>query len=87
MPREITMITPEPVTLAHWQVAACAARWASQPRSLLGSELAGAFSARQERDVVLVAAAGLGTVLTAAASARAQVGDEISRLVPEAAAG
>jgi hypothetical protein len=86
MPREIVLITPAPVTRGDWaEAAAAVGRAADLSCPWLGSARGGPFVAKEEPGAVTISAPGSGTVLTAMRSARAEVTDEVARLVPEAA--
>ncbi|MDR1393284.1 MAG: hypothetical protein LBJ62_04875 [Bifidobacteriaceae bacterium] len=123
MPRDITIITPTPVTIGDWAAVADAASQVNQPDQVawvnqldqvpwvdqldqtssldqldqtasLDQASAGAepapptyfFQATPEADLVTISAPRFGVVLTAAASRRAAVMDQLIRLVPEAGA-
>jgi hypothetical protein len=85
MPRDITIITPVPLTWAHWAAAAdAAAQVSDEPASLLGVPPTDRFVTKPGLEALTISEPGLGTVLTVGASRPAQVAGEVLRLVPEA---
>ncbi|MDR2253793.1 MAG: hypothetical protein LBD97_08065 [Bifidobacteriaceae bacterium] len=81
MPRDVVIVTPQPLSAAHWRAAATAA--ARAKRDAPDEDW---FSAHADGAVTTISSPALGAVLTAAPSRRVRVAHDLIRLVPEARA-